>query len=769
MTGKADLGSSPREIHQADAGSTASAWLYVGTLSTLLTLLLPLSLAQGPWVDRIDGPWLFLVLLFAGTEYYDLSVHDGNKRVGLTSCDAILMPLVAGYPFGISVLGVIVAMAVVRTLRWRGGALKWLFNVSSYGLAAAAAAAVWSAFPPSAEGSITGLLGAALAGLTFAAATHVLTSIVISLVEGGTIFDFTRHVAPITMLNVAANIATGTLFVLSFSAASVSVLVFPFPLMGLHIGIRAVARRSFEKDRIEKLYEATHALVASDPTDAFTAFLSATCRATSSEEAILVIERPGGLYQSRANAQGPIVSIEPLPDGHPMRTLFDRTIAEGSLVFSEDDRPQDLPKRAMRNGMLARVAASPPAVLALTGRTSPDEFGDEELKLLLALAHELGLALDSQRLLIEVTEERERLRRIFEGSREGIALLSERGVVVACNAALQVITGLTTDQLTGARWRDVIALKRGAGGLVDLHDILTAGEELEAEILVASGEPRWVAVTAAPVEVGEDLGWVVLVRDITQQRELELAKSDFLATISHELRTPLTSIKGSLQILSRPDVPRSPEAQEQMLGIVRRGADRLERLVLNLLFVSQLDAADGAHLFIGHVDLNAVLAEAASEVLADAETEMSSSDSPITVNGDRERLVHAFEHLFENATTHGRGRVSVKIEVDKEVHVLIADEGPGVPSADRERIFQRFVRLGDVTTRDTQGAGVGLYIARASLRGMGGDVWVEDGADGRGSVFHVRLPLVAPAARRSGSRLAGRVHDARRTEELPRI
>ncbi|MFP5297655.1 MAG: ATP-binding protein [Actinomycetota bacterium] len=413
--------------------------------------------------------------------------------------------------------------------------------------------------------------------------------------------------------------------------------------------------------------------------------------------------------------------------------------------------------------MIAPVGSEPQAALAVFGRTAPDEWGEEELRLLVALAQELRLALQSHRLLLEVTEERERLRRIFEGSREGIALLDESGVVLACNPSLEFLFGADDQELTGALWRDAIDLKAANGVPIHLQDVLTSGEELEAQI-TKFDKPRWVTLTAAPVEVETGAGWVVLVRDITHQREVEMAKSDFLATISHELRTPLTSIKGSIQVLGRDDLDRAPGSREQMLRIVRRGADRLERLVLNLLYVSQLDASGSAHLFIGQVDLRQVLEEACADLLNGKDADIHFPTEPVFVNGDRERLVHTIEHLLENATTHGQGRVTVDVRIDKDAHILVKDEGPGIPLEEREHIFDRFVRLGDVTTRNVQGAGVGLYIARASVRAMGGDVWVEDPPDRPGSVFHVRLPLITAEARRGDSRLATGDHPARSTQ-----
>ncbi len=249
------------------------------------------------------------------------------------------------------------------------------------------------------------------------------------------------------------------------------------------------------------------------------------------------------------------------------------------------------------------------------------------------------------------------------------------------------------------------------------------------------------------VQSEDTRSWVILVRDITAEHELEESKSDFLSTISHELRTPLTTIKGSLQVLSRPDADASTEIGKQMIEIMKRGSDRLERLVMNLLAVSQMEAGE-VQVFPDEVPLEDMVRSRVAAILPDHPQVEISAQEDVVVRADRERLSQAVEHLLDNARKFGpeSGRIEVTITKENGYALLsVADEGPGIPQIDQDRIFDRFVRLGHVLTRETQGPGVGLFIAKRSVEAMGGSITLES-EPGAGATFHVRIPLARPMA-----------------------
>jgi signal transduction histidine kinase len=186
---------------------------------------------------------------------------------------------------------------------------------------------------------------------------------------------------------------------------------------------------------------------------------------------------------------------------------------------------------------------------------------------------------------------------------------------------------------------------------------------------------------------------------------------------------------------------------KQMVAIMKRGSDRLERLVMNLLAVSQLEMGD-VQVFPDEIDVEEIVKGRIENVLPDHAQIEFNMDESITVRADRERLAQVIEHLLDNARKFGGEEGKITISIDKEngfAHMKVTDEGPGIAKIDHDRIFDRFVRLGHVLTRETQGPGVGLFIAKRSIEAMGGTISVESAPD-QGATFHVRVPLARPMA-----------------------
>jgi signal transduction histidine kinase len=180
-----------------------------------------------------------------------------------------------------------------------------------------------------------------------------------------------------------------------------------------------------------------------------------------------------------------------------------------------------------------------------------------------------------------------------------------------------------------------------------------------------------------------------------------------------------------------------------MLG---RGADRLERLVMNLLFVSQIES--GRVTVVGdQVDLNVLTGKRLRRWDRDRIV-WEREPGDLVVRADKEKLGQTLDHLLDNAFKYGGETSTITVTTERVNgygRVSVSDQGPGISAADQDRIFDRFVRLGDTLTREAQGAGVGLFIARRSVEAMEGRIWVESG-EGAGATFVVELPLARPMA-----------------------
>jgi signal transduction histidine kinase len=234
----------------------------------------------------------------------------------------------------------------------------------------------------------------------------------------------------------------------------------------------------------------------------------------------------------------------------------------------------------------------------------------------------------------------------------------------------------------------------------------------------------------------------VVARDVTARKALDDEKADFLATVSHELRTPLTPLKGFLQTLVRRGNDLGPDERHHVYEVLLREEERLERLVDQLLRATTLERA-GA-LQPQTFDARVVArrqAEVAQRSSPDREIAVVAPD-PVGVVADPETLGRVLDDLLSNAAKFSPPTTPITVLLDVEgpnAVVRVQDRGPGVDEPDRERVFEKFTRLGDHLTRPQQGVGLGLYIVRRSVDAMGGVVRCEP-APGGGASFVVELP-----------------------------
>jgi Na+/proline symporter/nitrogen-specific signal transduction histidine kinase len=235
-------------------------------------------------------------------------------------------------------------------------------------------------------------------------------------------------------------------------------------------------------------------------------------------------------------------------------------------------------------------------------------------------------------------------------------------------------------------------------------------------------------------------------------QELDRLKDEFITTVTHELRTPLTSIRAFSEILyDKPGLP--AEQRRDFLRVVIRESARLTRLINQLLDLAKIEA--GRYDWrVDRVDVAAAVADAVDatgqlfeEKAIRLRTDLP--DGPVPVWADRDQLIQVVINLLSNAVKfcdHGAGRVTVAVaSAGGLARVSVADNGPGIPPRDRQRIFEKFHQGGDTLSAKPQGTGLGLAISRRIIEHFGGRIWVED-ARGGGSRFVFTLPLATGAA-----------------------
>jgi two-component system sensor histidine kinase SenX3 len=273
-------------------------------------------------------------------------------------------------------------------------------------------------------------------------------------------------------------------------------------------------------------------------------------------------------------------------------------------------------------------------------------------------------------------------------------------------------------------------------------EIREADMELPRGPLFTQRMSVWVRV--APL--GSSLV-LLLVEDRTEAHRVDAVRRDFLANVSHELKTPV----GGLALLAEAmvDAADDPEAVRRFAGRMQHEADRLSRLVQDVIELSRLQGHDPFEKPT-LVSLDDVVGEAVDRSRVRAETRsinlVCGGDSGVYVVGDPRQLVTALDNLVDNAVRYAPDgtRVTVAVRQVKELlgsiaEVSVSDEGPGIAESERDRIFERFYRVDSARSRETGGTGLGLAIVKHVAAGHGGEatVWSDEGT---GSTFTLRLP-----------------------------
>ncbi len=347
------------------------------------------------------------------------------------------------------------------------------------------------------------------------------------------------------------------------------------------------------------------------------------------------------------------------------------------------------------------------------------------------------------------------LATVLDNLGEGLLVIDADGRVLRVNRRLEQMLARPTGSLLHQPAAQVLPELDGIGSTL----------AATREIPLADGRlGRAVASGIVDRAEGPARGTVVLVRDITVEREVDRMKTDFISTVSHELRTPLTSILGFAKIIGKrldervyPAVPDPDASTSRAMSQVRGNLDiivdegaRLTALINDLLDLAKMEAGR-VEWRDDEVDLNALV----RRVTATVEPLFSEQDLPLLVEpdpelppvrGDRNRLEQVVVNLLSNAAKFtATGAVTVRTgHLPGHAVVSVSDTGPGIAPQDVPDLFVRFKQVGDALTGKPQGTGLGLPICQEIVEHHGGHIDV-DSEVGRGTTFSVTLPL--PIAR----------------------
>lgn len=395
--------------------------------------------------------------------------------------------------------------------------------------------------------------------------------------------------------------------------------------------------------------------------------------------------------------------------------------------------------------LLAQILITP--LRALTRGTRQVAAGDFEQRLDATSNDEIGvltrnfnyMAQVLQDTISEAENERNKLSTLFLHMTDGVVAFAASGTVIHFNPAA---TQMLSRQLDPTTTFDEIF-----GEEAELDTLLTLKRPQYIERQKTVGE-RELELFLAPFSSDQTQGGVlVVIHDVTEQRKSEQSRREFVANVSHELRTPLTNIKSYAETIVSAGDELPGELRTNFLGVIINEADRMTRIVQDLLTLSKID--------YGKMEMNISrfsFAQAAQNVYEAARLNAEQNhhhtmtftceDNIPEVNGDRERIEQVVMNIVSNAIkyTPDGGKIEIHVGTGKKtVYVRVTDNGIGIPEKDLPRLFERFYRVDKARSRESGGTGLGLSIAREILQQHKGDIHI-DSVYGEGTDVVITLP-----------------------------
>ena len=365
--------------------------------------------------------------------------------------------------------------------------------------------------------------------------------------------------------------------------------------------------------------------------------------------------------------------------------------------------------------------------------------GDFSVRVFLKNRDELGELAGSfnrmneemQKMFSEIGQQKEELNSIIHSLQEGLLVLDRQGRIIRANESFWKIIG--NQGLEGKHYWEAIRSPQMA------ELLKKTGSERKNYLEEVPLGQRVFICSVAPLKKGEDI--VVIFHDITEIKNAEKVKKDFVVNVSHELHTPLTAIKGYAETLLE-EVPAEPG--KKYIEIIQRNTDRLINIVNDLLMLSSLE--EGASLELEVIDLRSFIENVArifDQRLKDKQLALvvEVKESLPAIKADQFKLEQVVVNLLDNAVKYTeRGEIVVSVDIhDQQVSIQVRDTGIGIPKDAIPRIFERFYVVDKSRSRKSGGTGLGLSIVKHIVLLHNGEINIKS-APGEGTAVTVTLP-----------------------------
>lgn len=348
------------------------------------------------------------------------------------------------------------------------------------------------------------------------------------------------------------------------------------------------------------------------------------------------------------------------------------------------------------------------------------------------------------------------LAAIMENAPAEIYLKDAQGRYLRINRQYERLWGVTSEAVVG-RLPEAVHSQKEFATAARAHDlaVLESGEVIEQEHDVhLKGGWHALQMVKFPIRnaAGEIVGLGAIATDVTERRRLQQIKNEFISSVSHELRTPMTSVVGALGLVQSGSAGRLPEKAQSMIEIAHRNCNRLVRLLNDILDIERIESGKASFEF-APLELRPLIQDSIESVYASAAEQdvtigFVADAADLTVRADGDRLVQVLINLLSNAIKFSPrgGIVDVHIsQHDRMARVTVSDQGPGIPEAFHDRVFERFAQADASDSRSKAGSGLGLSISKLIIDAHGGTI-AFDTLSGGGTRFSFELPELVDGA-----------------------
>jgi two-component system phosphate regulon sensor histidine kinase PhoR len=367
-------------------------------------------------------------------------------------------------------------------------------------------------------------------------------------------------------------------------------------------------------------------------------------------------------------------------------------------------------------------------------------FNDSDLRFMSTLASQSALAVANIRLFLKVEVSRRQLEAILNSTPDPVLVTDASDRLILANPAAVYVFGVVIRSGERSDLEQTIQIKA-------LNELLMASstERRSAEIRMPDGK-TYLAMASPMTADGKTVGRVCILRDVSQLKEIDTLKSDFVSTVSHDLRSPLTLMRGYATMLEMAGTLN--DQQKNYVKMIVQGVDNMAKLVNNLLDLGRIDF--GVGLQVESIPVLDIIERVTGALQLQAKQKNISlgveipKDLPHAIEADQALLHQGLYNLVENALkyTPDGGEVTVQLQTSDSALIFgVKDTGIGIPATDLPRLFEKFYRGTNREALAKRGTGLGLAIVKSIAERHGGKVWVESEL-GKGSTFHLQVPLV---------------------------